>query len=169
MLRREPLPIDNGPRHLIPKFVAQRIQNHLEGASTIVRTEVPHIFQEEGAGTLGGDDPGNVEEKRALRGAFEPMRPAQRSFLADAGNAEWLAREPAKQDVVVGEIVSRTLGDVPDERMMVTVVLDVGLPAEPVPLTREHTPATHRLEAEAQPTNARKQVNEGEWWFYRCG
>ena len=99
----------------------------------------------------------------------EAMRPAETEFLGDTCNAERLAREPAKQDVVVGDIVSRTLGDVPDERVMVAVVLDIRLPTEPVPLTREDTPATHRLEAEAQTTDARKQVNEGERCLDRRG
>jgi NADPH:quinone reductase-like Zn-dependent oxidoreductase len=132
-------------------------------SATDVRPAAKEEIKSLGASFVGYED----EESKAAQTAGGYAKQLSAAFYAK--QAEVVAAHIAKQDVVVGDIVSRTLGDVPDERMMVTMVLGVGLPTEPVPLTREDTPATHRLEAEAQPTNARKQVDEGEWRFHRCG
>ena len=164
MLRREMLAVDHAVMHFVAEFVAQGLQDHVEGAALVVRQQILHVLQQERGGALGRDDPRDVEKERALRRAFETVRPAQRVFLADAGDRKRLAREAAEQHVVARHVFGRERDDVADQRVLAAagIILAIGLGRKVVPLAREHAIAAVRLEAHANPADAGEQIDEAK-------
>lgn len=55
------LAIDHAVVHLVAELVAQRLQDHVEGAALVVRQQVLCVFEQERGGALRGDDARDVE------------------------------------------------------------------------------------------------------------
>ena len=91
VLRSEVLPVDDAVMHVITQFVAQGVQDDAESVAAIVREQVFHVFQQEGARAFGGNDARHVKEQGPLCSAFKAVRSAEGIFFADASDAEWLA------------------------------------------------------------------------------
>lgn len=168
MLREEPLGIDDLPRDVVAKLLDQRTADHLEGPTPIVRGKILHVLEHERLRLLCGDDPLDVEEKRALGLAFETMLPAKRVLLGDPGDRERLAGEAGQQDVVVGNLLNGDLGDVAVDGVIAEIrpVGDLGIL---VPLGGKDAPTAGRLEPAAEATDPREEVDKGEAALLRVG
>ncbi|CAM2160959.1 hypothetical protein PT2222_90176 [Paraburkholderia tropica] len=164
MLRREMAAVDHAVMHVVAEFVTQDLKNYVEGAALVVRQQVLDVLQQKGGRPLFGDDARHVEKERALRGALETVRTAERVLLRDARDRKRLARKAREQHVVVGHVGGLERGDIADEGVAfgigLAVVLEIGLLRERIPLARHHAAAAVRLEAHADPADAREQIDE---------
>src|SRR5437868_4451297 len=124
--------------------------------------QVLDVLQQEGRRLLLGDDPLHIEEKRALGGALESVRAPERVLLRHAGQAERLAGEARKEDVVVRDVGCIDLRDVAGDPVVFAEVLDVCLLRVSIPFTREYAAAAGLLEPDPDASDPREQVNEGE-------
>src|SRR5665213_1972404 len=119
MLRDEVSAVDNPDRNAVAKLIFENVPDYRKSVPAIVREQVLDIFEKERAGPLAGEDSGDIEEKRALRLAFEAMRPAKCILLGYAGEAERLAGKPGQQNVVVRNLAGRDFGDIARYRVLV--------------------------------------------------
>lgn len=92
----------------------------------------------------------------------------QESFLADACDAERLTREPRKQHVVAWYVFSWEWDNIAHERMVVTVVVDVGLFREVVPFAGKDAFSPVGLEPHPDTADASEKVNNSKVLFRRC-
>jgi len=91
------------------------------------------------------------------------MHPAKAVFLADAGQAEWLAGESPQENIVVGHILFRVrLRDVTPDFVLVREIGFVGLDCVVVPLRSPDAATSPRLKPPAEAADASEEVNEGE-------
>jgi len=144
---------------VIAQLISKGLHDHAEGVAAIVGHQILHVLKQEGRWLFRFDDPRDVEEECALCRAFEAVRSSEGVFLAHTGNAEWLAWEAREKDVVIGHIRRFDGNDVTDELMIVTMIGEIGLLGEVVPLAGEDAPPAMRLEPQPNSANASEQVN----------
>lgn len=173
MLRHETLPVDHLAVDLVAEFLAQHLQDGGEGLALVVRDQVLDVLQQERLRFLLGDDARHVVEQRALRGAFEAVRTAERVLLRYAGDAERLAGKAGEQHVVVGHVGDIHLRDVADQSMpgLVREIRQISFLRERVPLAGENATSALLLEAVPDAADAGEQIDEGESVVVvrRCG
>ena len=141
---------------MVAQVLFQGVHDHLEGSSSVVIDQVLHILQEEESRAAMSKDAHNVKEKSALGFATEAMWLVEGVLLGNAGEGERLARKPGKQHIVRRNLIRLYLGDVASQRVIVAIICFVGGLAEAVPLRREDTLTSNRLEPLSKAANARK-------------
>src|SRR5215210_6401681 len=95
--------------------VLQSVADHPECLAAIVPGQVLDVFEEQhgrrGRGLV--NDPSDLEEQVPALLILEAVLTAQAQLLADARDAEWLAREPGSENVVRRELRDGNTVDVP--------------------------------------------------------
>ena len=95
VLGDEALGIDDPLVDRVLEFVLQGVLDDLEGAALVVPEQVLDVLEDEGPRPVVGEDPGDVEEERALGAAEEAVRAAEGVLLGHAGDEKGWQGKPA--------------------------------------------------------------------------
>src|SRR5262245_53357862 len=96
------------------------------------------------------------------------MRSSQSVLFADTRKAKRLARETAKQNVMIGNVLRHIRHDVADDLVALSEIGRICLLRPFVPLRRENTSATSRLKSEPNSADAGEKINERKAVTARC-
>jgi len=101
--------------------------------------------------------------KQRSLGSTEPMRPTEGNVFADTCDAEWLAREPGYENVMIWNIMCWKWDNISNERMPDLKICLVRLLRPLIPLAGKHAGSTLRFKRHADSANASEEVNKGEY------
>lgn len=152
--------IDNFNVQVVAQLPLQGVDDRLERPALVVTFQIPYVFEQKSSRPLSLQDSNDLKKQSPLGLVLEAMFIAQRGVLGDPRYAEWLAREPPDQNIVIGDYAGINFSNVPFGYF--SKVRFISLAGEFVPLAGKHASTTGRFETKTRAANASKQVDKSE-------
>ena len=146
---------------VVTQIIVKNRSDHLKGFAPVVPCQVFDVFEQESFWFVVFQNFCQLKEKGPLRFACESMWGRSRRFFGNSRNRNGLTWKTGQQDIVAWDVLRDKLPYIARD-FLIAKISAISLLAVFVPLTGEQAVTADGLKTQPHPTNACKDVYEGE-------